>query len=44
MRSLLALLIIMWMPTAGYAEADNRIVKAMDSLKLLMAKLGTPKL
>src|SRR6516162_1845440 len=30
------------MPTAGYAEADSRIAKSMDSLKALTAKLGAP--
>jgi hypothetical protein len=39
-----AMLIAVLMPTAGYADADSRIAKSMDSLKALTAKLGAPKL
>jgi hypothetical protein len=31
-------------PNAGYAQADPRVAKSMESLKGMTAKLGTPKL
>jgi Cache 3/Cache 2 fusion domain len=31
-------------PSAGYAQADPRVAKSMETLKSLTAKLGAPKL
>jgi hypothetical protein len=31
-------------PNAGYAQADPRVTKSMESLKGMTAKLGKPKL
>jgi hypothetical protein len=32
------------MPSAGYAQADPRVTKSMESLKGMTAKLGAPKI
>ena len=31
-------------PSVGYAQADARVTKSMDTLKAMTAKLGAPKL
>ena len=35
---------VMLMPSVGYAQADPRVTKSMETLKALTAKLGAPKL
>src|ERR1700693_5079175 len=32
------------MPSAGHAQADQRVLKSMELLKSMTAKLGTPKI
>ena len=34
----------MLVPSAGYAQADPRVTKSMETLKTMTAKLGAPKL
>ena len=31
-------------PSVGYAQADPRVIKSMETLKSMIAKLGSPKL
>ena len=34
----------MLLPSVGYAQADPRVTKSMETLKTMTAKLGAPKL